>query len=414
MECDAIPAEDERAKVWRKNAPFVYDRLLTKELAWASLTVEWLPTKRYDAGTDCHVHQVLFGTHAMDEKNYLYVTDVFFPAQPKDLDPKDYDQATEEIGTYGTTHGGIDVSLVRDPTGKPERVNTRITLVHDGDVNRARHCPHNPNLVATKPSSPELLVFDLRKCYWKAKTVDTCTPQLRLVGHSEEGFGLSWSTLAEGNLASGGNDGTVMVWDISTANSSLESKFRVQHQGVVSDVQFHSSDQAVLASASDDRTAAIWDLRSASGALQLVHPAEVNALSFSPFDPIALATATTSGAVQVWDLRRPADPLISLVHHTAAAVAVRWSPFHRAILASAAEDGFTLLWDLSKVPEDQGRTDDVNPCLLFVHDALGGKVTDISWHTSLGDEFTIASTVEGEVANELHVWRMADSCYRNF
>lgn len=33
----------EEYKVWKKNAPFLYDVVLTHPLEWPSLTVQWLP-----------------------------------------------------------------------------------------------------------------------------------------------------------------------------------------------------------------------------------------------------------------------------------------------------------------------------------------------------------------------------------
>lgn len=32
-------------KIWKKNAPFLYDTLIATALEWPSLTVQWLPDK---------------------------------------------------------------------------------------------------------------------------------------------------------------------------------------------------------------------------------------------------------------------------------------------------------------------------------------------------------------------------------
>lgn len=34
---------NEEYKIWKKNAPFLYDFVLTHALEWPSLTVDWLP-----------------------------------------------------------------------------------------------------------------------------------------------------------------------------------------------------------------------------------------------------------------------------------------------------------------------------------------------------------------------------------
>lgn len=34
---------NEEYKVWKKNAPYLYDLVVTHALEWPSLTVQWLP-----------------------------------------------------------------------------------------------------------------------------------------------------------------------------------------------------------------------------------------------------------------------------------------------------------------------------------------------------------------------------------
>lgn len=36
---------NEEYKIWKKNAPFLYDLVMTHALEWPSLTVQWLPDK---------------------------------------------------------------------------------------------------------------------------------------------------------------------------------------------------------------------------------------------------------------------------------------------------------------------------------------------------------------------------------
>ena len=37
---------NEEYKTWKKNAPFLYDMLLSKALEWPTLTTQWLPDKQ--------------------------------------------------------------------------------------------------------------------------------------------------------------------------------------------------------------------------------------------------------------------------------------------------------------------------------------------------------------------------------
>lgn len=53
---------------------------------------------------------------------------------------------------------------------------------HDGEVNRARHSPHDKFLIATKTISAEVFVFDYSKHPSKPHADGVCRPNLRLKG----------------------------------------------------------------------------------------------------------------------------------------------------------------------------------------------------------------------------------------
>lgn len=71
---------------------------------------------------------------------------------------------------------------------------------HDGEINKARVMPGNNNIIATKGPNPDIYLYQIN-----GKKSDV----ISLKGHDDEGFGLSWSTLEEGFLASGSGDGKV-------------------------------------------------------------------------------------------------------------------------------------------------------------------------------------------------------------
>lgn len=62
---------NEEYKIWKKNAPFLYDLVISHELEWPSLTVQWLP-KKESLDTDFSLHRLVIGTNtANNEPNYL-------------------------------------------------------------------------------------------------------------------------------------------------------------------------------------------------------------------------------------------------------------------------------------------------------------------------------------------------------
>lgn len=96
---------------------------------------------------------------------------------------------------------------------------------HDGEVNRARYMPQNPFIIATKTVSAEVFVFDYSKHPSKPPLDGACSPDLRLRGHSTEGYGLSWSKFKQGHLLSGSDDAQICLWDINanSKNKTLEA-----------------------------------------------------------------------------------------------------------------------------------------------------------------------------------------------
>ena len=71
---------EEEYRIWKKNAPFLYDTVVTHCLEWPSLTVEWMPEKMVigstvlsaQSATDLVAHKLLLGTYTSDgDQNYL-------------------------------------------------------------------------------------------------------------------------------------------------------------------------------------------------------------------------------------------------------------------------------------------------------------------------------------------------------
>jgi len=118
------------------------------------------------------------------------------------------------------------------PAGK---IHVIQQINHEGEVNRARYMPQNSFMIATKTISAEVYVFDYSK--HPSKPQDTnCTPDLRLIGHKTEGYGLAWSPFMEGHLISGSDDATICLWDISArpvqGKVGFQGSERITHAGM--------------------------------------------------------------------------------------------------------------------------------------------------------------------------------------
>lgn len=175
---------NEEYKIWRKNTPFLYDLVVTHALEWPSLTAQWFPDKVSVPGKDYTVQRLLLGTHTSDgEQNYLYIVEVRLPKEETIQTGGASSFERSDAGSYGGAAGKIEIVQ---------------QIWHSTEVHRARYMPQNPNIIATKGAFKEVLVFDKTRHPSKPARNGECSPELKLLGHRKEGFGLAWSPKTEG------------------------------------------------------------------------------------------------------------------------------------------------------------------------------------------------------------------------
>jgi len=390
---------NEEYKIWKKNTPFLYDLVMTHALEWPSLTCQWLPDKTTPPGKDYSVQKLILGTHTSgEEQNYLMIAEVKLPLEDTAIEAGKYDDS-KEVGGYGAADGKIEVVM---------KIN------HDGEVNRARFMPQNHSIIATKTISSEVFIFDYTKHPAKPADDGKCNPEIRLIGHQKEGYGLSWSPLKEGHLLSAADDGRLCLWDISAVkktNTTLDAMavFQGHHESVVEDVAWHLHHDSYFGSVGDDKKLLIWDTREGKPrhAVQ-AHTAEVNCLSFNPHSEFILATGSADCTVALWDLRMLKNKMHSLDSHRDEVLAVQWSPFNEAVLASCGADRRLMVWDQSRIGDEQSGEDaeDGPPELLFIHGGHTNKISDFGWNAN--EPWMLASVAEDNI---LQVWQMAENIY---
>lgn len=353
-------------------------------------------------GTDYTIHRMLIGTHTSDnDQNYVQIASVMLPNENSEIDTRKYDDEKGEIGGYTPTECRVKVS---------QRIN------HDGEVNRARYMPQNPDIIATKTVSGEVYLFDRTKHPSVAPADGVCRPELRLQGHEKEGYGLSWNPIQQGHLISASDDTTICHWDVHgyTKGQSTLDPLRIYrgHTSIVEDVAWHTMHQNLFASVGDDMNLLIWDTRNASNdkASYTVqaHTAEINCVAFNPSSEFILVTGSADKTVALWDIRNLKLKLHSFESHQDQVLQVAWSPHNETILASASGDRRINVWDLARIGEEQTEEDaeDGAPELLFIHGGHTNKISDFSWN--LNDPWVIASAAEDNI---VQVWQMANNIY---
>ncbi|CAF1441354.1 unnamed protein product [Rotaria magnacalcarata] len=394
---------NEEYKIWKKNAPFLYNLVIAHALEWPSLTVQWLPYVRKDDDRDFNTHRLILGTHTADEQNHLVVASVQLPREDLELDASHYEGDKAELGGFSLINGRIEVEI---------KIN------HEGEVNRARYMPQNPQIIATKTPLSDVLIFNIDTHPLGKEQAGDCNPELRLKGHTREGYGLSWNSNSNGYLLSSADDHTVCLWNINMQpkqGRNLDAlSIYTGHTMVVEDVAWHSKHPTIFGSVGDDRKMLIWDTRSnnyaqASHVID-AHTAEVNCISFNPFSEYILLTGSADKTLALWDLRNLKVKIATFESHKDEIFQVQWSPHNETIFASSGSDRRIHIWDLSRMNRKQSsiETEDGPPELLFIHGGHSAKISDFSWNPN--EPFTICSVSEDNMAQ---IWQIAEHVYND-
>ncbi len=138
---------------------------------------------------------------------------------------------------------------------KEDKIQIYSMIQHDGQINRARYNPFKTNIIATKSTNGGVYVFNYIQHSKDGKSLNNST-KIHLVGHEDEGFGLTWSESNQGILASAANDSKVLTWDLNkVAEKSKEGVPYTHsfegHKSPVNDIACHKIWPNVMASCDD-------------------------------------------------------------------------------------------------------------------------------------------------------------------
>jgi ribosome assembly protein RRB1 len=151
----------------------------------------------------------------------------------------------------------------------------QVTPSYDSSSNDASNDKdHNPSIEDLQWSPTEATVFGAAECGGMIRIYDTRAPHRAMLSHKIHKNGadvnvLSWNKLVSNLLATGGDDGTLSVWDLrhfSAASSSDKdttepaplARFSC-HKSPITSVEWHPTDESMLA-CTDDVGAYIYDL----------------------------------------------------------------------------------------------------------------------------------------------------------
>lgn len=182
------------------------------------------------------------------------------------------------------------------------------TIKHSGCINRIRSSKvNNVTLAATWSEVGKVNIYDVSMQlnylddpielpkYKKNNVGDSISPLFTFSGHQGEGFGIDWSPMSPGVLATGDCRRHIHIWKPADgATWRVDQRPLKGHKDSVEDIQWSPNEQSVLASCSVDKSIRIWDIRIApSKACMLAaedsHDSDVNVISWNRNEPFIVS-----------------------------------------------------------------------------------------------------------------------------
>lgn len=117
-----------------------------------------------------------------------------------------------------------------------------------------------------------------------------------------EGYGLDWSTVKAGRLATGDIAGTIRIYDENGGKWS-ELMSLSHGEASVEEIQWSPTEEQILITGGTDGNIMLWDVRTKKCVRSLkAHTTDINVMSWNRKVTNLLATGADDGVFRVWDL----------------------------------------------------------------------------------------------------------------
>ncbi len=242
-------------------------------------------------------------------------------------------------------HGGPVSALAYEPSsGELATVDRQDVWIWDVDNRRHRQLPNLQNdwvravaysldgqTFATASDDGTVLIWDIRNGSYTLRLSDPAGPVSSVAFHPS------------GAVISGGQDGTVRVWEAGT--SRVQAEFYGSFGEVWSVASSANPADHTIAAAGSDGTVVIWDFTTGEQVARLT--GQAGPIYSMAYDPTGaeIAAAGGDGMVRIWNASTFTQRT-QLTGHTSAVRSLAYSP-DGARIATCGYDGTIRIWDAS-------------------------------------------------------------------
>ncbi|CAH8252778.1 unnamed protein product [Arabidopsis lyrata] len=162
--------------------------------------------------------------------------------------------------------------------------------------------------------------------------------------------GLEFNVKSPNKLASGTDDGTVCIWDLTNPSKPCHylKGTGSYMQSEISSISWNREFQHVLASTSYKGTTVIWDVNNEKVITDFKNTVRCSILQWDPdnYNQIMVASDEDSSPnVKLLDIRYLQSPVRTFIGHQKGVIAMEWCPSDSLYLLTWAKDSRTICWN---------------------------------------------------------------------